>query len=448
MVQLTAMCGWQAVCVRAVALSALLLATYCWVAGMPLHTATADVGRELAGTIAARGLREVAETESNATSPSDEANIGEVLARAAGLKVRMPFYMLYISILIKPVLLIFVLGPPKLNAEEAWHKPFQIVVLIIIPFLAALKADVLLLKNMFGLTGLSLWQRFCGALMILGNSSNISSAVCLVASQFLAVWHGIWLSCHSEGAGAKTKQELIEAGQKLMLEKQGAFTRLVTGPIASVLMNLVVTPLMMAALPAVFAYFYISLAAFVVSVIVSYWWAPKLIKGLAEGSRYLAACCSKDERHTYEASSQIALGSEEARKAWKNFSTVADAAAALRPGGLAEGLTAMDNAEYDQDMEYAKAVGTPREPLYYYLMLSSMVLLFPTATVAAARLFVGSGYWPSLVDTWNDRSLETFVQYQVSAAVNAVGGAEETSHHLHPYLVLVQRWLVTLNHFL
>ena len=101
--------------------------------------------------------------------------IGEHLARAAGLKTRMPVYLQTAAALLKPFLLALVLGPQRPGKKEPWHKPLQILILTVAPFVASFIADFRMTFHMWFFIDEEVKPTFrlLGTLMVIGNSPNL-----------------------------------------------------------------------------------------------------------------------------------------------------------------------------------------------------------------------------------------------------------------------------------
>ena len=112
-------------------------------------------------------------------------------------------------------------------------------------------------------------------------------------------------------------------------------------------------------------------------------------------------------------------------------------------------MTWRQNNPYDQEKECFEEIGAPLGAYQDYFLCTFGMLIFPWASAASARLLVGDGYWATLWDTWNDRHLHTFLNYLVNASLDGMGEvAEATTGTAQGALIMAQRWLVVLNHFI
>ncbi|CAE7497771.1 unnamed protein product [Symbiodinium natans] len=83
---------------------------------------------------------------------------------------------------LKPLILALLFGPPRPGKAEAWHKPLQILVFIVLPGLLTLKGDVALIRGIVASGDFTWWQRVNAILMVAGSSSNSSTSLCLTGA--------------------------------------------------------------------------------------------------------------------------------------------------------------------------------------------------------------------------------------------------------------------------
>ena len=295
----------------------------------------------------------------------------------------------------------------------------KIIAFIVIPFVAALKADLELVRLMLGLDEVSSWACCCGLLMILGNSSCLTSLGCQVGTHHVAAVAMEWRLGHSPHLHGNDIFDMIHSRTDAMTFGLWACS--------------------MSCLPALLAYFYISLPLWFMLLSLAQE-APRFLLGGVRLSVSMRAAlpdclvkvlCSREARgvaeQEYAGLEDVLVYTEKEREGW---------------------LEKYPSQAYDEEKEYFDEMGAPKCAYFRYFFCTSLMLLVPCASAATARLLVGTGYWAALRDTWDDRHLRTFLKYNINASVDAMGEAAEATETVHGWLIVAQRWLVVLNHFI
>ena len=307
-----------------------------------------------------------------------------------------------------------------------------------IPFVAALKTDLELARMMLGLDEVSSWARCCGLLMILGNSSCLTSLSCQAGTQLVAMNAMKWRMVHSPHVG-------IELEPLDMVYRSTDAMTFGLGLCSVVLLTLAAPCLLVATLPALLAYFYIAIPCLYLLLTSSFPALRCLLCGVRLSVSMRAALpdcpvkwlCSRDTQGVagkeYVGLQDSLDYSERTRELWLERYP--------------------DFDDYDEEKEFFDEMGATRQAYLSYFVFTSYCLVFPWASAATARLLAGTGYWAALWDTWDDRRLHTFLKYNINASVDAMGEAAEateTAHTetVHGWLIVAQRWLVVLNHFI
>ncbi|CAE7178210.1 unnamed protein product [Symbiodinium microadriaticum] len=339
----------------------------------------------------------------------DGTALSNRLSKAAGLRVRMPVWLQFVASCVKPFVFALIFGPPRPGKEEAWHKPIQILVFVIVPAIWAFKADVVLIMGIVTSKSLTLWQQANAIFMVAGSSSNASSCGCLVGSQGLVADSMAFLKLHEDPTSSR------EERRDHWETKVGWVTR-ATMQWNEIYAFFGVGPLFILILPALVAYCYISI--------------PFLFVTFA-----IAGLCANMMRMVMswwfhsEAEHRIQETTLEAQQAWEQAWSFTD------------GRYSRDKACYDE-------TGSTNGGLGNYFTLSVLPAILPISTAAMARLVTGCGYWVALQDSWEDRHWRTWVSYLLDSGVDALGDAQNLTHGgVDDYITLLQRWLVAANSF-
>ena len=134
----------------------------------------------------------------------------------------------------------------------------QIVVFVLIPSLAALISDLELVRTMLGADGMTSWAHCCGLLMIMGNSSYLTSLGCQIGTFYLCSQTVIWRAVHSPEGSQPNMDEHMD----MLRRRTDSLTQSLWK--CSLCILVLATPCLLAAnLPALLAYFYISVPVLV-----------------------------------------------------------------------------------------------------------------------------------------------------------------------------------------
>ncbi|CAE7342555.1 unnamed protein product [Symbiodinium natans] len=386
-------------------------------------------GRPLAETSVSKGDINSDNSSSNESVHTTEVPepIGEHLARAAGLKTRMPVYLQTAAALLKPFLLALVLGPQRPGKKEPWHKPLQILILTVAPFVASFIADFRMTFHMWFFIDEEVKPTFrlLGTLMVIGNSPNLATSSCIAGSLMLTS------RAHGWARQAQQPQHSENSGPPTISERLLSILLPCVTIVGSICFVVTVFPLSLFLVSTVVAYFYISLPLLFMAAVFGYRIGPYGMLGLMKLRKAVTEVCCPKPSGSYELCDL--QPSEEVLKAYAK--------------GLPEGL------DYKQmfleDKEWVELTGSTYEGWAGYFLLPAIAAFFPLASSVAVRLSVRDGYWPALVDSWNDRHWNTWIDHLLATGTKVVGNAKGVApSSCHHYLEVSEKWLMVLSNLI
>merc|ERR1712216_193094 len=86
---------------------------------------------------------------------------------------------------------------------------------------------------------------------------------------------------------------------------------------------------------------------------------------------------------------------------------------------------------YDEQNDYFQKTGAPLVAWRGYFMFPLGSVLLAVLGPLCTRLYIGTGYWVSISDTWHDRNIHSFIGSLTTTAVQNLEMATEVAHEFH-----------------
>lgn len=357
------------------------------------------------------------------------SSVNEQLRELAGLSTRMPYYVLAAMAVLKPIVILGVLGAP--TQRTTFYKQAMFILPVFVPSLAAAVNDFRRARIIYMTVGPSIWTKINATMVVFGASSNVTTVLAISGVISMLQISIKWQMMHQRPPPSDPQDEGLEQWKTEIDEgskKAGGLT-----PCESVFL----LPLGCATMPGFFAfliflpaaivYFYIVMP--VVLILVG---CVSGVCGMPVVGYTLAArktCCAGQQSQR--------LNEEQGGAAYAPLDGAADAWKALGETG-----------DYTENFEFYERTGYPKDAVVGYLAGPVVGACLVPFVVLAARLYAGCGYWTSVVETWEDRHYRTWVSYMLDSSTDAVGNVQGRLPVGQEVLVLAQRWLVLLNHLI
>lgn len=358
----------------------------------------------------------------NAT-PLTMKSTSDQLRELAGLRIRVPYYFLLTTLLVKPLIMLFVVGPPSLRKTAVQEVVFFVA--IIVPMLGTAVSDVRKVAFICLSEGPSIWVKANAAMISLGASANVTTGLTLIALYTGTFSEAKWRVALSSPAPPEplTLGWKDDVDARVRDEASASFGPCVD-PYMVVIVSVVLPGIIacMLTAPAVVAFGYMVVPAALVFIGIVYMSEPILRRALVAR----LACCPGARRKGYTPLEPEKM--EECRRAW----------------------IAMGNSDEDFDTQRAfyEKTGVSFGAVSNYLWLPFLGALCAPFVPVAARLYTGCGYWPALHDTWEDRHFRNWLRFMLDSSVDNVGHLQRGLSAIQSGLELLQRWLVLISHLI